>query len=62
MRQYEDLLIDALLDHGFTVEEAQNLVRLQERIEREREDEERQRWSGGWRSSTNAKGLRDGYN
>lgn len=36
MRQYEDLLIDVLLDHGFTVEEAVRLVALQERAERER--------------------------
>lgn len=27
---YTDLLIDALLDEGFTVEEAQHLIRLQE--------------------------------
>ena len=36
MRQYEDLLIDALLDNGFTVEEALHLIALQERIERDR--------------------------
>ena len=36
MRQYEDLLIDALLDSGFTVEEAVRLIALQERMERER--------------------------
>jgi hypothetical protein len=41
MRQYDDLLIDALLDHGFTVQEAENLITLQERVERERQDEER---------------------
>ncbi|HEY7835409.1 MAG TPA: hypothetical protein VIG30_17670 [Ktedonobacterales bacterium] len=36
MRQYEDLLIDVLLDSGFTVEEAVRLIALQERAERER--------------------------
>ena len=33
MRQYEDLLIDALLDCGFTLEEAFRLIALQERYE-----------------------------
>jgi len=41
MRQFEDLLIDALLDNGFTVEEALRLIALQERIENER----RQAWA-----------------
>ena len=36
MRQYEDLLIDALLDSGFTVEEAVRLITLQERVDHER--------------------------
>lgn len=35
MRQYEDLLIDALLDSGFTLEEAFRLIALQERYEAE---------------------------
>ena len=35
MRQYEDLLIDALLDCGFTLEEAFRLIALQERYEDE---------------------------
>jgi len=35
-QQYFDLLIDALLDEGFTVEESQRLIKLQE------EHEERQ--------------------
>lgn len=35
MRQYEDLLIDALLDCGFTLEEAFRLIALQERYEEE---------------------------
>lgn len=45
MHQYEDLLVDVLLDRGFTVDEALRLIALQERIERERRDqEERQRF------------------
>jgi hypothetical protein len=36
MSQYEDLLIDALLDSGFSLEEAMRLIELQNRIERER--------------------------
>jgi hypothetical protein len=31
--QYVDLLVDALLDEGFTVEEAQRLIQLQERYQ-----------------------------
>jgi hypothetical protein len=46
MRQYEDLLIDALLDHGFTVEEAERLVALQARVERERTESALRRWLG----------------
>lgn len=43
--QYEDLLVDALLDRGFSVDEAVGLIALQERVERERhEEEERQRF------------------
>lgn len=46
MHQYEDLLVDALLDRGFSVEEAMRLITLQERVERERrEEEERKRFS-----------------
>ncbi len=48
MRQYDDLLIDALLDHGFTVQEAQSLIVLQERVERERQEEERRRLASQW--------------
>ena len=33
MQQYMDLLIDALLDEGFTVEEANNLILLREEYE-----------------------------
>ena len=40
MRQYDDLLIDALLDRGFTTEEAQRLIALQDRVERERQRSE----------------------
>ena len=39
MHQYEDLLVDVLLDRGFTVDEALRLIALQERIERERREE-----------------------
>ncbi|HEX8732175.1 MAG TPA: hypothetical protein VF725_08940 [Ktedonobacterales bacterium] len=58
MNQYDDLLIDLLLDCGFTLEEATRLIRLHERMERQRrrgtfrdedagrpEDEPRQRWN-----------------
>lgn len=46
MHQYEDLLVDALLDVGFTVEEALRLIALQERVERERvEDQERREFA-----------------
>jgi hypothetical protein len=33
-QHYVDLLIDALLDEGFTLEEAQRLIQLQEEYER----------------------------
>ncbi len=33
MHQYEDLLVDLLLDSGFTLDEALKLVALQTRIE-----------------------------
>nr|BBH95460.1 hypothetical protein KTA_36590 [Thermogemmatispora argillosa] len=33
MQQYSDLLIDALLDEGFTVEEANRLIELREAYE-----------------------------
>jgi hypothetical protein len=46
MRQYDDLLIDALLDRGFSIEEAQRLIALQDRVERDR-----QRWETGARPS-----------
>jgi len=44
MHQYEDLLVDALLDRGFAVDEAMRLIELQNRVERERRElEEHQR-------------------
>lgn len=39
-QQYLDLLIDALLDEGFTVSEAQRLIQLQEEYEERRATEE----------------------
>ncbi|MDQ2884977.1 MAG: hypothetical protein M3Y39_02730 [Chloroflexota bacterium] len=39
-QQYTDLLIDALLDEGFTVEEALRLIQLQEEYEERRATEE----------------------
>ena len=45
MRQYEDLLIDALLDYGFTLEEASRLIALQNRcLDEQRDEEERRRF------------------
>lgn len=34
-KQYVDLVIDALLDEGFTVEEAERLIQLQDRYQQE---------------------------
>jgi hypothetical protein len=48
MHQYEDLLIDALLDYGFTVDEALRLIALQERVECERREEEERRKFAEW--------------
>jgi len=48
MSQYEDLLVDALLDRGFTVEEAERLIALQERVERERREQEERRKFAEW--------------
>lgn len=62
MRQHEDLLIDVLLDHGFTLSEAKNLIVLQERIERERRDEERKRGSKEWGSRSRPDGRQDTFN
>lgn len=51
MNQYEDLLVDALLDRGFTVEEAMRLIALQERVERERREAEERRKFAQWMAS-----------
>jgi hypothetical protein len=40
MQQYLDLLIDALLDEGFTVEEANRLIQLREEYEEQLATEE----------------------
>lgn len=47
-RQYEDLLIDALLDYGFTLYEAERLVALQERLEREQRGQDREPQAHAW--------------
>jgi hypothetical protein len=52
MHQYEDLLVDALLDRGFTVDEAMSLIELQNRIERERRELEEQHRFAQWLAST----------
>lgn len=43
MRQYEDLLVDALLDRGFTLEEATRLIALQDQYEAEQRELEQRR-------------------
>lgn len=48
MSQYEDLLIDALLDRGFTVDEAVRLIALQNRVEHDRREEEERRRFAQW--------------
>lgn len=40
MQQYIDLLIDALLDEGFTVEEASKLIELREQHEEQNATQE----------------------
>jgi len=40
MQQYMDLLVDALLDEGFTVEEACKLIRLREQYEEQQASQE----------------------
>jgi hypothetical protein len=40
MQQYIDLLIDTLLDEGFTVEEASRLIQFREEFEERRATEE----------------------
>lgn len=48
MHQYEDLLVDVLLDRGFTVDEALRLIALQERLERERHEQEERKQFVEW--------------
>jgi len=48
MGQYEDLLIDALLDSGFTLEEACRLIALQERYEEEHPWQQEKRQLAEW--------------
>jgi hypothetical protein len=48
MNQYEDLLVDALLDRGFSVDEALRLIELQNRLERDRLDAEEIRRFTEW--------------
>jgi hypothetical protein len=40
MQQYIDLLIDALLDEGFTVEEANKLIELREHYDQQKARQE----------------------
>ena len=40
MQQYIDLLIDALLDEGFTVEEASKLIELREQYDEQKAKQE----------------------
>lgn len=58
---YQDLLIDALLDYGFTLEEALRLIALHERveesIERRRRQEEERRAVFRWLGTTDVRAL-----
>ena len=56
MSQYEDLLIDALLDSGFSLEGAMRLIELQNRIERERRRKREQGEFAQW-----LRHIEDGY-
>ena len=40
MQQYSDLLIDALLDEGFTVDEAKRLIQMREAYEEQQTTQE----------------------
>ncbi|HEY7849740.1 MAG TPA: hypothetical protein VIC27_06720 [Ktedonobacterales bacterium] len=53
MSQYEDLLIDVLLDDGFTLDEAVRLIKLQERIDSEHRAEAVERPGELWRYDDN---------
>lgn len=48
MSQYEDLLIDALLDDGFTLDEALRLIELQERSDSQQRKQTLQRQCRLW--------------
>jgi hypothetical protein len=54
---YQDLLVDALLDCGFTLEEALRLIALHERIERERREEEQRRRLNSWLDTWDERSL-----
>lgn len=45
---YKDLLIDLLLDKGFSVDEAEQLISLRERIEQQQAQEESHRNFARW--------------
>ena len=45
---HEDLLVDALLDRGFTVDEALHLIELQNRLERQRREAEELKRFAEW--------------
>jgi hypothetical protein len=48
MQQFQDLLIDALLDQGFTLPEAERLVTLQAHMEGNRRREQQQLECSYW--------------
>ncbi len=48
MMQYRDLLIDALLDQRFTLDEAEQLISLRERFEQQKLQEESHRKFARW--------------
>ena len=48
MMQYRDLLIDALMDQNFTLDEAEQLISLRERLEHQQLQEEAFRNFARW--------------
>ncbi len=48
MQQYQDLLIDALLDQGFSLPEAERLIAMQERVEHQRKMSHSMREADHW--------------
>jgi hypothetical protein len=54
---YQDLLVDALLDSGFTLEEALRLIALHERIERDRREEQMRRQLLSWLDTWDERSL-----